>query len=975
LKIKTIILAGTFLFLTEIFGQGVAIKTWRGFPSSPNKEWAKWADSVLKTLPLRKQIGQMMMVAVWSNKGAEHINETEKLIYDYGIGGLCFFQGHPLKQAYQTNYYQQISSLPLLVSIDAEWGLNMRLKTLPKFPYQMTLGATGDEDLIYKTGKAMGMQCKRLGIHINFAPVVDINTNPANPIIGFRSFGESPEKVSRYASLMEEGLQSTGVIACAKHFPGHGDSETDSHKELPTISAGNGRLDSVELLPFKTLIEKNVGSIMTGHLAVPALDSSANTPASLSKPIVTGLLKEKLGYDGLVITDALNMKGVSSLYGPGYAEAKAALAGNDILLFPENVPLAVDLIENMVRNGEIDSAELSRRVFKILFYKALAGLQTYKPIATENLMKDLNAIWKANNPEPAAEKAIAVCKDDYGFLPLLPHTKIKTAWIGIGKNNIYPFETALRSEHIISAYLLHRDSNAGYFNRMLDSILCHNDRIIISLHDQPLWGKERNTLPKDVVTFITSALKAKPGALVVFGSPNLLQNLQDIPCSVVAYEDGSNYQYMAARILFGANSSRGNLPVSVPPALKAGAGLKVNSHWSEYLSDSPLNNGFSSDFTRKMDSLLGYYSRQKAMPGGQLLVLKNGKSVYNQAYGHFEYNGTKTVSSSDLYDLASVTKVAASTLCIMKLYETKQIKLDAHLHAYLPELKKTNKSKLTIRQLMTHGSGLQAFIPFYKEALSSPGLFSKTFDSAHAIQVCDSMWMRQTYTDTLWQKIIASDLKNKGQFVYSDLGFIILGKIVERVSGMSVAKFAQLHFYDPMRLKRTLFQPSERFFKSEIAPTTEDNYFRQQRIQGFVHDPTAAILGGVAGHAGLFSNATELGKIMQMLNNGGQLEGKRYLKPSTVALFTAAQKGTHRGLGFDKPNGQPGAKANISDKVPGSMFGHSGFTGNWAWADPGNQLVFVFLSNRTYPDEQNKKLIQENVRTKALELVYSALRP
>jgi beta-N-acetylhexosaminidase len=568
-----------------------------------------------------------------------------------------------------------------------------------------------------------------------------------------------------------------------------------------------------------------------------------------------------------------------------------------------------------------------------------------------------------------------VCRDDYNYVPLTPNTKINTAWVAIGKNNNYPFGRALQSQHNINSFILHRDSAEVYFSRMLDTVLCHNQRVIISLHDQPLWGSNRNILPNAVVKFTHAALKARPGALVVFGNPYLLQGLQDIPCSLVAYEDGQSYQEAAAGMIFGTRLSQGTLPVSIPPALSVGTGFKIQPDWASYTTENPLNNGFSSNFTRKLDTLLDYYVAQKAMPGGQLLVMKNGKSVYNRAYGNFEYGGTDKVNHSDIYDLASITKVAATTLSIMKLYESRQIKLDAHLHTYLPELNKTNKAKLTIRQLMTHSAGLQPFIPFYKEAVTIPGLFTKNQDSMHTLQVADSMWMRKTYTDTIWNKIIASDLKQKGEFLYSDLGFIMLGKIVERVSGMSVAQYTQTHFYEPMRLKRTLFKPYERFYSDEFAPTTDDNYFRKQRIQGFVHDPCAAMLGGVAGHAGLFSNATELGKIFQMLNNGGQLNGKRYLKPATVALFAATQKGTHRGLGFDKPNGQTGAKANVSDKVPGTLFGHSGFTGNWAWADPGNQLVFIFLSNRTYPDENNKKLIQENVRSKALEIVYSALKP
>ncbi|NBP06113.1 MAG: hypothetical protein EBV15_07850, partial [Bacteroidetes bacterium] len=611
MKNAIIILASILISSGAAFGQKNAIKTAIPKITATQK---KWADSLLKTLSLRQQIGQMMMVAVWSNKGSEHIEETEKLILNYGIGGLCFFQGHPLKQAYQTNYYQQISAIPMLVSIDAEWGLNMRLKSLAKFPYQMTLGATGDEDLIYKTGKAMGLQCKRLGIHINFSPVVDINTNPNNPIIGFRSFGESPEKVSLYASLMSKGLQDAGIIACAKHFPGHGDSETDSHKELPTIQASCARLDSVELVPFKRLIDEGVGSVMTGHLAVPALDSTVNTPASLSKPIVTDLLKEKMQFSGLVITDALNMKGVSSLYGPGYAEAKAALAGNDILLFPENVPLAVNLIEKMVRSGQIDSTELSRRVLKILQFKAAAGLISYKPIRTENLMADLNIAWGA------PIEAITICKDDFGYLPFTPNTKVKTAWVAIGKSNDYPFGNVVKSNHNIKVYSLHRDSSDGYFNRMLDSILCRNEQIIISLHDQILWGKNRNFVPDAVVNFSKAALKAKPGVMVVFGNPYLLQKFHEIPCSIVAYEDGEIYQEIAAKIIFGRVAASGHLPVGLPPELKAGDGIEYQSYEAEYLYQSPLKHGFSHDFSSSLDSLLHYYRLNRALPGGQVLV-------------------------------------------------------------------------------------------------------------------------------------------------------------------------------------------------------------------------------------------------------------------------------------------------------------------------------------------------------------------
>ena len=939
------------------------------FPMANHPNEKRWADSIVKKLSLRQQIGQMMMVAAWSNKGADHVNDVEKLILQYGIGGLCFFQGHPLKQAYQTNYYQQISDIPLLVSIDGEWGLAMRHKMLDKFPFQMTLGATGDEQLVHETGRRMGLQCKRMGIHINFSPVADINTNASNPIIGFRSFGESPELVSRYATLMSNGMQESGIIACAKHFPGHGDSESDSHTSLPTISADLPRLNEIELKPFKQLITAGVGSIMIGHLAVPALDTARNTPASLSKPIVTDLLKRTLNYQGLIITDALNMKGVSAIYGPGYVEAKAALAGNDILLFPENVPKAIDLIEAMVKSGEIDSAELSMRVHKILYFKALSGLARYQPIVTANLMQDLN------NTLTSAEEAITVSQDKYSWLPLTPNTKVKTAWLAIGKNSTYPFEAALSKHHLITPYYLHRDSSNTFLNRILDSAMCRHERIIISIHDQPLWGKNRNELPEPVLQLIKTASLSNQTMIVVFGSPYLLAKIDFVPCSIVAYEDGKDYQERAANMIFGRTPASGHLPVGINNGMAAGFGIQTAANIPNYKAVSPLKLGFSQNFSPSLDSLLSHYVSQKAMPGGQLMVMKDGQIAYLRAYGRFEYDSSKTVQLTDLYDIASITKAAATTLCVMKLYETKQIKLDAHLHTYLPELNKTNKAKLTIRQLLTHSSGLQPFIPFYKNALNVQGLFAPKQDTIHQVQVAADLWMRGSYRDTIWQQIMQSELKKKGEFVYSDLGFILLGKIVERLSGMRVDQYAQTYFYEPMRLKRTLFNPSRKFYNNEIAPSAYDGYFRHQKIQGFVHDPAAAMLGGVAGHAGLFSNAHELGKIMQMLNNGGTLDGKQYFKQETVALFVTAQKGTHRGLGFDKPNGLTQGKANVSEMVPPLLFGHSGFTGNWAWADPKNDLIFIFLSNRTYPDEANKKLIQENVRTKAIEIVYKALRP
>lgn len=934
---------------------------------------SKWGDSLLSAMPLREQIGQMMMVAAWSNKGPEHAAEIEQLITRYHIGGLCFFQGHPLKQAYLTNYYQQISAIPMLVSIDGEWGLAMRLRDLEKYPYQMTLGATGDDSLIYRTGLMIGTQCKRLGIHINFAPDVDVNTNPNNPIIGFRSFGENPVSVGRLGEWMMKGMQDAGIIACAKHFPGHGDSETDSHLGLPHISADKTRLDSVELLPFRHLFSHGVKSTMIGHLEIPALDTVPHRPSSLSPEVVQGLLKRDMGFKGLVITDALNMKGVSALYGSGYAEAAAALAGNDIILFPENVPKAIDLIEEMVRSGKIDSAELSQRVRKILYFKHQSGLSRYRPIETSSLMQELKTMQAEAIQKSTAAKAVTVVTDRHEWLPLLQHTRQPAAWWSIGRAGEYPFGQLLQKYQRIDPYFTYRDSGYEVFQKMSDSLARNYKYVIVSIHDQNLWGKKSVFLPQQVVQHIYALSEKTRVILVVFGNLYVLHNLPNLPCTIVAYEDDVWYQKAAADIIFGEKASNGRLPATAWKGYAAGQGIRTETHVSALPEAStPIDEGMSADFSEELDSLLIRSTRSGNMPGGQLVVLKNGKFIYNRAYGSFYYDSLRPVRKTDLYDVASVTKIASTTLCIMRMWERNLIKLDAHLHEYLPELNGSNKAKLTIRQLMTHEAGLIPFIPFYKQAMLVPGLFSKEKDSLYNIQVTANMWMRNTYRDTMWQQIVESDLRKKGEFVYSDLGFIILGRIIERLTGQTPEEYAYKHFYHPLHLDRTTFRPAELFNEADIAPSTNDQYFRMEKIQGYVHDPGAAMMGGVAGHAGLFSSAEDLAVLMQMLLNGGQWQGKRFLKPATIREFTARQKGTHRGLGFDKPNGQKGGKANISQLVPEELFGHSGFTGNWAWADPKNNLVFVFLSNRTYPDENNRNLITNGIRTLAIETVYRA---
>ncbi len=935
----------------------------------------KWVDSLMKTLTLQDQIAQMMMVAAWSNKGNDHVKEVEELIDKYHIGGLIFFQSDPLRQAYLTNYYQQNSKIPLFISIDGEWGLAMRLRGLEKFPFQMTLGAAGDDSLAWRTGYQIGLQCKRLGIHINFAPDVDVNTNPLNPIIGFRSFGEDVNDVGRLGNQVMLGMQKSGIIACAKHFPGHGDSKSDSHLELPHLDLDRKRLDEVELKPFEKLYKNGVMSTMIGHLEIPSIDTTPHRPSSLSPIVIKGILKKELGFKGLIFTDALNMKGVAKYYAPGYAEAAAAEAGNDILVYPENVPLAISLITKMVREGKIDSLELAERVRKILYFKVLAGLHHYQAINTETLLANLSNAPAEKLARETSQKAVTVIVDKGEWLPLAQHTKRKIALWSIGKAGYYSFGYYLQRYHKVDEFFTYRDSGYDVFGKMADSLIKNYDEIIISIHDQNLWGKKSQFLPQQMVQNIYKVAEVKPTILVSYGNLYLLKNLPNLACVIQAYEDDAIYQKTSSEIIFGERPSLGKLPATAFKGYELGMGEFTESRMVQHFEMvNPKEAGFGRDFGKDLDSLVSETRRIGAAPGGQLMVLKGGKAVYHKAWGSFYYDSLRPVKRGDLYDLASITKVAATTLCIMKLHEQGKLHLDWHLHNYLPETKGTNKEKIPIRQLLTHEAGLLPFIPFYKTAMQKPGVLVKNKDSIHQIQISKNMWMDSGYSKTIWNEILQSELKNKGEFVYSDLSMILAAEVVKRITGKDVYTYAFENFYSPLRLTRLAYLPLETWYENNIAPSSVDNYWRMDTITGFVHDPSAAMLGGVAGNAGLFSNAEDLGKIFQMLNNGGTLDGKKYFKPSTVKEFTErANKKTHRGLGFDKPNGKTGGKANVSELVPLEAYGHSGFTGTWVWADPKNDIVFVFLSNRTFPNENNKKLIEYNIRTRAIEIVYKAL--
>ncbi|MBP6334755.1 MAG: serine hydrolase [Bacteroidia bacterium] len=950
-------------------------------PPFYNPKSERWADSILTTLDRKEKIAQLIMVAAWSNKDSIHIREIQRLISEYKIGGLIFFQGGPIRQANLTNDYQRMSKVPLLIGIDGEWGLSMRLDSTVRFPRQMTQSAMRDDSLIYLMGKEIGRQCKRIGIHVNFAPDIDVNNNFRNPVIGSRSYGDDPIQVYKKALYYMNGMQDMGVLANGKHFPGHGNADSDSHFMLPTINQDRASLDSVELYPFQKLFEHGLGSVMVAHLAIPSLDSTHNLPSTLSPQIVTGLLKNEMGFKGLIFTDALNMKAVATCYQPGILDKLALIAGNDILLYTEDVRKAIMEIHLAIENCEITEAEVDERVKKVLMAKHWSGLGESILVDTTNLIADLNTPEGLFVQRKMYEQSVTILSNKASILPIRGLDSLRIASIVIGdiKNN--GFQEKLLQYAQVDVFAEEKDAPVSMFEAMA-GFMSNYDLIILSLHGTTMKAETNFGIPEAARQFIDTILTSYKTVFVDFGNAYTLSrfnNLIDAHAVVIGYEDFSLTHELVAQAIMGGLTADGTLPVNSTANYRRGSGVQTTE--SIRLKYSlPEDAGMSSTKLLKIDSLVNVAIKAEAIPGCQVMVVKDQKVVYNKAFGNHTYEDTIPVSTTDLYDVASVTKVASTALAMMKLYEQKNIDLNRNLSSYYPKLKSTNKKNLKIRDIMTHQAGLQSWIPFWKQTMSgtelNPQIYTSISSSEFPTIVADSIFIRHDYTDSIMQWIYKSPLGNTGSYVYSDLGPILMKGLVEKVSDERFEDYLNKYFYTPLQLSNSGFIPSNKFARSRIVPTEFDKEFRKQLVHGYVHDPAAAMMGGVSGNAGLFSNANDLAIIMQMLLNGGHYGGRRFLKESTVKEFTGRQfpeTANRRGLLFDKPETDGAKDSPACKSASPSAFGHQGFTGTCVWADPENNLIFIFLSNRVNPDSKNTKLSKMNVRTDIQQAAYDAI--
>jgi beta-glucosidase-like glycosyl hydrolase/CubicO group peptidase (beta-lactamase class C family) len=946
-----------------------------------------WVDSVFDTMTLDEKIGQMMMITV--SPETIHKNKVLQYIDNQKIGGILFSKGNIDEESESINNYQKYSKIPLFIALDGEWGLAMRLENTPKFPKNMTLGAVENLDLIRMYGEEVGKECQTMGIHINFAPVVDVNVKPENPVIGNRSFGENPQAVAERAIEYAKGIESQNVISVAKHFPGHGDTSEDSHKTLPTVNKNRKTLDEIELYPFKQYIKNGFAGIMTAHLSVPNLDSVTGKPTSLSPIAINQILKNELGFNGLIFTDALAMKGAAKSQN---ICVDAIKAGNDVLLNPANPETEFSKIKKAVENGEIPIATIEEKCIKILSYKYVVGLNKKNQIERKNLAEKINtenAKWlvkKLNN------EAVTLLKNTNSKIPIKNLKRI--AVINLPNNAKTPFMETLALYCNVVAFNIPANATKTDVNKILLQ-LKDFDTIICTIHsakhnDSPIIQKLAET--KDVhLCFFTS-----PYSIIKFK-----QSIQLAKSVIIAYENTRDAQEAAAELIMGGIEAKGKLPVTIKNMFERGAGLSTEKIRLSY--QNPIQENLAPDSLKIIDEIVREGIENKAFPGCQVLVAKNGTVVYHKTFGTFDYAGTHPVEKTDLYDLASITKAIATLPALMKLYDKKKIGLQDEIGKYISELKNTDKEKITVRSLLFHESRLPEFLPFYRSLIDSESYNGNLFSSRRNLtfnivydsdvyarsdfkfypekvsqtpkkgiekRVADKLYIKTDFEKDVLLEIANTPLKKKNGYLYSDLNFMLLKEAIENISRQTLDNYLKEEFYHKLGANYTTFKPLEKFDKHNIAPTEHDRFWRNDILIGYPHDEAAAVMGGVSGNAGLFSNSNDIAKILQMLLWKGHYGGETFFSESTVRLFTETKSpNSRRGLGFDKPD------MSKPDNTPASAntFGHTGYTGTCFWVDPNHQLIYIFLSNRVYPSRTYRKIVGLRIRERIHEAIYKAI--
>ena len=977
-------LPGRFLIIFFLFiALSVNIKAQQEPPFLKYKT-DKWVSEQLGKMTLEEKIAQLMTISVYPEQGEISKNKTIEQIELYKPGGILVMQGAPVESAKWINEFQQKSKVPLLVAIDGEWGMSMRIDSVMKFPYAQAIGAIQDSSYIIQMGRDFAAQLRMMGIHMNFAPIADINTNPNNPVINFRSFGENKINVAKKALWIAKGMQEEGIIPVAKHFPGHGDTDTDSHKALPFLTHSKARMDSLETYPFRYLVNNGIIGIMTAHLNVASIDNSSN-PSSLSKKIVTGYLKDEIGFQGFVVTDAINMKGVSTVKGNAEAEAEALIAGNDMVEFVPDLQKAIQSVKKAMDEGRLTIDQINEKCTTVLALKRWANLNEYKPSPVENLTSRLNSPQIEVTNRKLIKGSFTVLQN-FNILPVQGFDTLRIASVVIGSSEITPFQKMLEKYTNIDHFVLSKNAAAQDWTNIRIKLKNYNLVILgvqgINIYPPSKYGT--TDLQRQVVSEITQSINT---VTVFFGNAYALKYFENIFYSkglIAAYQNTELVQELAAQLIFGAFEANGKLPVSVDKWFKLNDGFAIRSNKSLGYS-IPEEEGISSEFlNRKIDSLANLGLNEKAYPGCQVLVARNGNVILHKAYGYHTYDKKLKVLETDLYDWASITKVSGPLPAIMKLVDEKKLDVEKPLSNYWTDFKNSNKEDIKISEFLTHQSGIPAWLPLWQMGINKngeldPNIFKHESMDGYRVRVSENLYLKDDFSKMIYDAIRNSTVGKK-KYVYSDLSFCIYPQVISKLTGINYEDYLKINFYRPLGATSLTYNPYLHYTLDHIIPTETDNLFRKQNIIGFVHDESAAMLGGISGNAGLFGSATDLAKIFQMYLQKGYYGGKRYISEETMNLFIKPrfpENNNRRALGFDKPlldNKTRSEKDAYPAKgVSSNSFGHSGFTGTFVWADPDTGLLYIFMSNRVYPTRENGKIFDLNIRSGMLQSICDSI--
>ncbi len=944
----------------------------------------QWVDSLMENMSLKEKVGQLIMVTSYPSQGEANEQQIISYIKKHHIGGVLFLRNNPSQIIRSVKSYQSAADVPLFMALDAENGLSFRLDSVISYPHAIGLGALKDDSLIYQMGREVGQQLRTLGLNLNFAPVADVNSNPQNPIINYRSFGEKPDRVAAKSLALAQGMMDEHIVVSAKHFPGHGDTRYDSHLTLPAVNRNYAELDTIDFVPFQAAIDSGINGIMSAHISLPKVDGSG-VPGTLSKRMMTDILRDSLGFEGLVFSDGMNMKGITRDYSEAEAAVKAIGAGVDVIEFVLNPGLVSDAIVRAVENGVLSTEMIDDKCRKVLMAKKWINAGELTP----------NVTWKQELTKGAYqltsrylyEQSLTVLENHDDFLPLKRLDTLRVASVAVGTESKTPFQGMLEKYTSVDHFNLKTNASIPELKSLL-KILERYNLVVVGVHGTTLSARDNFGVKPMHAEAVSQIINKNHSILTFFANPysvGLYNGVNKAEGVVVAYGEDELYQQYAAQLIFGAIGADGQLPVSIGNKYKAGHGIEIfPSGRLKYTI--PEEVGVCSVVLQsKIDSFANYGIRDTIFPGCQVLLAKNGKVFFHQPYGFFTYDSVVPLSKEHIYDWASLTKITGPLPLLMKAVEDSLIDLDAAFSRYWYAFRNTDKAFFTFREALAHQARLKPWIPFYYDTImmdfqSRRSVMRDHPTSGFSKRMSNSWYVKNSYKEYIFNEIKNSKLLRTNDYAYSGLAFYMMPDLLKSVTGVDYEESLKNDFLLPLGATTVMYKPFQSIKRSQIVPTEIDPSFRKELIQGFVHDEGAAMMGGVSGHAGLFGNTNDLAKIMQFYLQKGYYGDLNYLKPATLDEFTRVQypeNDNRRGLGFDKPY-IDNKENELEDAYPAvavseHSFGHSGFTGTFAWADPENGLLFIFMSNRVYPSRENTKLFDKNFRPELQQAVYDCL--